>query len=669
MYCYKPNHNSSIPKNFGNKSKSLYKLKELSLEVPPFVVITPANIIHAKQHNAYTLIQKEVTQLIPATTYAVRSNSLVEDAANSSNAGQFKTLTNISPENIADAVQEIVSHAENYLSGNLELFSVIIQEYITPDISGVTFTRSPDGARQFIVEYHAGPGDQLVSGIIKPKNHSAYWTENDTCRLPNWNKIKPIFKNIENAFGFPQDIEWCINKGKWYFLQSRNITTISPDEFKKIQYLETILPSKPQYRYIKNDVTDVIGSACPLTVSIVRSLYSQNGPISTAYKQHGVTYKEEDIFYRLSNEIYIDAEKDLKTILPAFSILNKKRLPKWTHVRGSIRTLVNLIALSQPIKIPTDTEDVFLQAINKSVEIDSLNDWQIEFYKAYESIFSLNLIAAKQLQTFRLLTHKCPFSVEQLLNLCKIKEAPEIPSLIKHGVFGNSIDIADESIFTCSKEYKTTKSKSLNDWFIGLKPNKQKTLLQQCIKTKLALQLRETGRWTTVSYIHQLKRLLKTTAKEKQIQRWKDLYYVNFSVIKNDSFTSESVKEEKLLFKSLPQIQNNLIIDSHYKNEESEISGISSGIAKGILVTPENIKKHINTNQILFVDTLSPSFTEYFKSIKGIYSARGGTLSHLAIMAREHKLPIIVGGDFKKFANGEYVEINGTYGTIKRLSK
>jgi pyruvate,water dikinase len=52
--------------------------------------------------------------------------------------------------------------------------------------------------------------------------------------------------------------------------------------------------------------------------------------------------------------------------------------------------------------------------------------------------------------------------------------------------------------------------------------------------------------------------------------------------------------------------------------------------------------------------------------VKGIVSETGGLLSHLAIVAREHKIPVVVNSSVQKIAEmmGKVVEINGESGEI-----
>ena len=115
----------------------------------------------------------------------------------------------------------------------------------------------------------------------------------------------------------------------------------------------------------------------------------------------------------------------------------------------------------------------------------------------------------------------------------------------------------------------------------------------------------------------------------------------------------------------LPVILTNKII-----KEKKRAIGISSGTATGILLNKEKLKskEYANCNKILYTDVLSSDLAGYFDSICGIVSNSGGMLSHLAIMAREHLVPVVVNAklDELNIRIGDLVEIDGDSGMIQK---
>ncbi len=154
----------------GPKTLKLFDLQSLGLHVPPFRSIDAKTLQkHTNEKGeihvvALRDITKEIVSFLQCERYAVRSSALIEDSDKESFAGQFKTLINISEDGLELAIQEVTTHAYEFLSGRIEKFSLLIQEYIEPDISGVTFTRNPLGGREMIIEYHEGKGEEIVGG-------------------------------------------------------------------------------------------------------------------------------------------------------------------------------------------------------------------------------------------------------------------------------------------------------------------------------------------------------------------------------------------------------------------------------------------------------------------------------------------------------------------------
>lgn len=132
---------------------------------------------------------------------------------------------------------------------------------IYPEVSGVTFTYNSisNNPSEMIINAAYGLGDAIVSGIVTPdtiifdKNarkiiyqdvgskkfklvcngQSIVQEENNKIQRDkicldseNLKKIIKISAKIEKHFKFPQDIEWAIENGKLYVLQSRPISSI-----------------------------------------------------------------------------------------------------------------------------------------------------------------------------------------------------------------------------------------------------------------------------------------------------------------------------------------------------------------------------------------------------------------------------------------------------------
>ena len=73
---------------------------------------------------------------------------------------------------------------------------------------------------------------------------------------------------------------------------------------------------------------------------------------------------------------------------------------------------------------------------------------------------------------------------------------------------------------------------------------------------------------------------------------------------------------------------------------------------------------------MLVAYTTDPGWTPLFVSAGAVVLEVGGVLQHGALVAREYGKPCVVGIDrvVERLRDGEPVEVDGTAGTVRRLS-
>lgn len=206
------------------------------------------------------------------TLVAVRSSATAEDLPTASFAGQQTTFLNIKgAENVVKAVlkcfaslfeaRAIFYRIQNNFDHLKVKIAVLIQVMIQSEKSGVMFTLDPlvSDKEKIIIEAGYGLGEALVSGSINPDRyivskkdlkilgreiHKQEWMikrvglTNRHIAVPK--KLQEAQKlsdeeivnlarygrEIEKHYHYPQDIEWAIESGKIYFVQTRPVTTI-----------------------------------------------------------------------------------------------------------------------------------------------------------------------------------------------------------------------------------------------------------------------------------------------------------------------------------------------------------------------------------------------------------------------------------------------------------
>ena len=70
---------------------------------------------------------------------------------------------------------------------------------------------------------------------------------------------------------------------------------------------------------------------------------------------------------------------------------------------------------------------------------------------------------------------------------------------------------------------------------------------------------------------------------------------------------------------------------------------------------------------VLVVSHLDPRLAPVIPRLAGLVAETGSPLSHLAILAREHGVPVVVGhlGATERYRNGQHVAVDGTVGTVR----
>ena len=380
------------------KAKNLRILAAEGFPVPKFIVLSE------REEPDLSFSEKDF--------FAVRSNFSAEDGGEHSFAGQFLTRLNVKREKVEEAVQEVfASYAgsldykekanrgkEEYCSqkqgkeeqgkaeqGKAEqekaeqkkaeqrkvgssVETVIIQEMLFPEKSGVLFTKNPKGLlsemvavlgqglgdkvvedQENVLTYHYFPGESLYQEGKLRDNYMGDEKDADLekasrIRLENENfadskkdhragtlvltekELKTLFtlgERIEQLFQKPMDIEFAIEGGKIYILQAREITT-----------LDTHLP----IRILDNsNISESFPGIClPLSVSFAKEMYSG---IFTSLGRRFLgekvsSYKE--LFQRMvgefSGRMYYEISSwyDILRLLP----FSKKIIPVWQGMLG-----------------------------------------------------------------------------------------------------------------------------------------------------------------------------------------------------------------------------------------------------------------------------------------------------------------------------------------------
>ena len=224
----------------GGKAFNLAKLKKFGLNVPNGFVVTDYSGTDSENEQIFNLFDK-----LKMTSVAVRSSAICEDGSATSFAGQFETLLFVKKENLISSIQTCMNSNQNEnavyyaKSNNISeadtKVSVVIQEMISSEYSGVLFTQNPiSDEDECLIECIKGVGEALVQGEITPSQIRLKKLNGEVLSYIGENflgpeQIKELYDaglHIEKCFGSPQDIEFAVENDTLYIIQARPITTI-----------------------------------------------------------------------------------------------------------------------------------------------------------------------------------------------------------------------------------------------------------------------------------------------------------------------------------------------------------------------------------------------------------------------------------------------------------
>jgi pyruvate,water dikinase len=239
----------------GGKAASLGELSRIDgIHVPAGFCVTTAAFRAADAGQIPDHIASAIVEAIETLggdePYAVRSSALAEDSPSASFAGQHDSYLNIrGVDSILEHVQKcweslftdraIVYRAQSNLGEHELAMAVIVQRMVDATAAGVLFTADPLSGNRTIVAIDAVPGlaDTLVSGAENPDSYRvrgaqiierATQTSQPVLGNDQILELAKLGRNIEQHFGSPQDIEWCLSHEGFTIVQARPITTLFP---------------------------------------------------------------------------------------------------------------------------------------------------------------------------------------------------------------------------------------------------------------------------------------------------------------------------------------------------------------------------------------------------------------------------------------------------------
>jgi pyruvate,water dikinase len=277
-FCVTTEAYKRVTENNGELNKLLDELTHFKADEPEKIRTISAKIRTIIENIS---IPKDISENIEEylikfgkkVAFAVRSSATAEDLPTASFAGQQDTYLNIiGKDEILKHISRcwaslftdraVIYRIQNGFDHRKVQLSVVVQKMVFPQAAGILFTADPVTNNRKVLSIDAGfgLGEAMVSGLvnadlykvcngkimdkkISTKKLAIYALKSGgtkTHRIEPGQQNKQVLtdeqilqleftgRKIEEHFGCPQDIEWCLADDKFYIVQSRPITTLFP---------------------------------------------------------------------------------------------------------------------------------------------------------------------------------------------------------------------------------------------------------------------------------------------------------------------------------------------------------------------------------------------------------------------------------------------------------
>jgi len=353
---------------------------------------------------------------------AVRSSATAEDTAAASFAGQNETFLNIKgSNNIIQAVKNcfaslftprsIYYRIKKGFKHEEVLIAVIVQAMVNSDKSGIIFSRDPMKTSEnpdIVIESVYGLGEGIVSGRISPDHYVVSRDleiksktiadkkiaivrnsagENTVVKLTEERSKSQVLTDyeikryadfaikLEEHYKKPQDIEFAIDTGNLYLVQTRPITTLKKEQ--KIEEVEgkIIVEGQPASPGIGSGEVKIIYEMSDLEKikkGDVLVTKMTNPDMVVAMQKSAAIVTDEGGATCFSGETKVLTNKGLMQIKEAHDLItnkedlallsydSKEMAPKWKKIinAGKRKSKMVRISVSQTGRIDDNTVDL-----------------------------------------------------------------------------------------------------------------------------------------------------------------------------------------------------------------------------------------------------------------------------------------------------------------------
>ncbi len=682
---------------------------------------------------------------LDAQYVAVRSSATAEDSASAAWAGQLDSFLNTTEETLLKNVQRcwaslftpraIFYRFEKELHTTKISVAVVVQKMVESEYSGIAFSVHPvtEDRNQLIIEAGFGLGEAVVSGSVTP---DSYVVEKSPRRIIDTNvstqtralyrvdsggnewkdisepqassqvltekqvlELSELILRIENHYGFPCDIEWAFEKGKFYITQSRPITTLQ----SRISLTQSL--ANKFLNEIGNDkLTLIEADLIPLFIIIDwLNYYDRDGSLGGIYPffyfKEGRSSKVwlnltkyHDIAKMMLSE-YLDKHLDLEVWMKRYGTIEQrintsyaayfenpqtKEATLLARLKEADDELREIVALTLFLDMFDRSNVQEVLAERRSV-IDLSKIWELSELQDFPSFDVKNKEAI--LDSLRNgMTEMLQYVFANYTSVPTPKEIAHILSTYTQEAIAKEIAEAKEQIAK-NKEVRRVGMTALTpeerevltfvDWASALRDHR-KALMNKCdvlifnLTTDLYREWGVDERLVPVSFVFDILKGKKYVLSiretiEKRLERFAVIYYGK-DRYEEDAQAEITELNEYYLNQNKPQEEDVLV-------GETACRGVVKGTVK--VITTQSEFGKLNEGDILVTGMTRPEFVPLMKIASAIVTDEGGITSHAAIVSRELNKPCVIGTKIatKVLKDGDEVEVDADNGMVRIMGR
>ncbi len=646
----------------GEKAATLAQAASTKLPVLEGFVVTTSGTDALERGARIDELRKAWDQLSRSGSrpLVVRSSSTAEDLGDSSMAGRFESVTDVETWNSFEKAVATVIESRHRVEGEPLPLAVLVQPLVRPRAGGVMFGVDPVTGREDVRVIAAvrGAPEKLVSGRadattyhVDPEGRPLRYTdgrEGVRLRRREIRALVSLAQRVADIFGGYQDVEWAIDRdGGVFLLQTRPVTTpvlgvpegpvmtagpvaeTFPDPLSR---LETDL-WLPPLRESVAEAIKIAGVASSREVEASPVVTSVDGRLAVDAELLGLESRTGGLLAR------VDPRSSLRRLYAGWRV-GRLRVALPQLAKDALAAADEELAKVPPLDELTDLQLVGVLERSRPA-LRSLHGYEMLIGLLLDPSSGALTAASVALRVLAANRDEGMSDAEVIarepvvLALCP-PAIPPRPVLPKDG--GGSAQAATSDEDAAIRE---------------------------------ALRLR-------VRWVHELTarvaaELGRRFAEAERVRDPADIRHVSLADLRdaaNDRAAKVEPVQDGVRGEPLParfRISNKghaIAVDGGGVGPVGASSGTARGRAHVAEATPPE-------GSVLVVRHLDPALASVLPSVAAIVAETGSPLSHVAILAREQRVPVVVGfaTATERFRSGQELEVDGTSGEVSVIEE